>query len=112
MVELFLELVIGLIVSVLIAAAYAVLGYLRTPGQELDGVKFMATLILGAILGALFWYIGIAVTLETLVEYLVSYGFLLIIIENALKAGIRRSKKLSAFFEFLGEVLRGAPSPG
>jgi len=52
----------GLAVGVLAGAAYAVAGYFKAKkrnGEKFDTEKFLKTLVLGAVLGAVNYYFGL-----------------------------------------------------
>ena len=82
-----------IIIAVLSAALYAVLGYEKSVGEKIDLTKAGATMILGGIIGALMVASGIEVTQISVMGQVVMYAGTICVIENAIKAVFRRLKK-------------------
>ena len=77
---------------VISAAIFAVSGYLKSVGEKPDPVKFLSTLIIGAIIGLIFSFTGAPVTEEAISVILVTYIGAVVVVENAIKAIVRRWK--------------------
>ena len=75
---------------VISAAVFAVSGYLKSVGEKPDPVKFLSTLIIGAIIGLIFSFMGAPVTEEAIMTMLVTYIGAVVVVENMIKAVIRR----------------------
>ena len=77
---------------VISAAIFAVSGYLKSVGEKPDPVKFLSTLIIGAFIGLIFSFTGAPVTEEAISVILVTYIGAVVVVENAIKAIVRRWK--------------------
>ena len=75
--------------AVVSAALYALIGYAKSVGEEVDLAKAGATMILGGVIGALMVASGIDVTQIGVMEQMTIYIGLVAIIENVLKALVR-----------------------
>jgi len=81
------------LIAVFSAALYALLGYLKSVEEEPDITKAGATMILGALIGVLLATSGIDVTQINVMEQMTIYIGLVAVIENVLKALVRRFKQ-------------------
>ena len=82
-----------ILIAVLSAALYALLGYEKSVGEKIDLTKAGATMILGGIIGALMVASGIEVTQISVMGQVVMYTGTICVIENFFKAIARRLKK-------------------
>ena len=82
-----------ILIAVVSAALYALVGYAKSVGEEPDLAKAGATMILGAVIGVLMAASGIDVTQINVTEQMVIYVGLVAVIENAIKAIVRRYKE-------------------
>jgi|GEM_PF-1221149 len=81
------EYLIQIVIALLAAIVYAVLGYLKSATEEeLDWYKLARTIILGLLIGLGLVIAGIPVTQETVLAEFVALAGLYVLIENALKA--------------------------
>ena len=82
---------ITILIAVLAAAIFASAGYLKSSGTEdFDATKFSATVLVGAIIGAIMYFGGVPVTEAGVLEQLAAYAGIVAVVENILKAIIRR----------------------
>ena len=78
-------------VAILAAIIFAASGYLKSVGTEdFDAPKFAATDLVGAIVGAIMYASGSPVTEANVLEQLAAYAGIVVIVENILKAILRR----------------------
>ena len=82
---------ITILIAVLAAAIFASAGYLKSSGTEnFDATKFSATVLVGAIVGAVMYFGGVPVTEAGVAEQLAAYAGIVAVVENVLKAFLRR----------------------
>lgn len=79
-----------IIISSLMGVIYSVTGYLKNYGQELDYVKLISNAIGGLVIGIAFAMSGTDVTEQSVLVMLGAYAGWLAIVENIIKAAIRR----------------------
>lgn len=82
-----------ILIAVVSAALYALIGYAKSVNEEPDLTKAGATMILGGVIGVLMVASGIDVTQIGVMEQTTIYIGLVAVIENVLKALVRRSKQ-------------------
>lgn len=81
-----------ILIAVASATLYALIGYAKSVGEEPDLTKAGATMILGGVIGVLMVASGIDVTQIGVMEQVTVYVGLVAVIENVLKALVRRCK--------------------
>jgi len=82
-----MEILKGLILGIIQGVVIAALGYAKSAGEEFDEAKFFQTIIIGAIVGGLAAYFGMAY--DKMEDYLITSGGITII-EYLKKAVWRR----------------------
>jgi hypothetical protein len=80
-------------IALLMAVIYTVLGVAKSVGEDFQPTKAGATIILGLIIGVFMYASGLPITNASVAEQLAVYGGLLYVIENIIKAIVRRWKK-------------------
>jgi len=82
---------ITIVVAILAAIIFAASGYLKSSGTEnFETPKFVATIAVGAIVGAFMYASGLPVTEANVATQLVAYAGIVAVVENVLKAFLRR----------------------
>ena len=82
---------ITIVVAILAAIIFAASGYLKSVGTEdFDTPKFAATVLVGAVVGAIMYASGLPVTEAGVLEQLAAYAGIVVVVENILKAILRR----------------------
>lgn len=76
--------------AIIAAIIYASIGYIKSVDQDFDMVKFLTTILFGAIIGAICVFGNIPITQENIATQMAAYGGLTIIIENIVKSIVRR----------------------
>ena len=80
------------IMAVAAAAVYGVEAYLKNVGEDVDYYKLSATIMLGLIVGAGLSIVNMPITRESVAAMFLTYTGLLVLIENGIKAIVRRIK--------------------
>jgi len=82
---------VTILIAIVAAAIFASAGYLKSSGTEdFDATKFSATVLVGAIVGAIMYLTGSPVTEASVIEQLAAYAGIVAVVENVLKAFLRR----------------------
>jgi len=82
---------ITILIAVIAAVIFASAGYLKSSSTEdFDATKFSATVLVGAIVGAIMYLTGSPVTEASVIEQLAAYAGIVAVVENVLKAFLRR----------------------
>ncbi|RKY68967.1 MAG: hypothetical protein DRQ24_11225 [Candidatus Latescibacterota bacterium] len=82
---------VTILIAIVAAAIFASAGYLKSSGTEnFDATKFSATVLVGAIVGVVMYFGGVPVTEANVIEQLAAYAGIVAVVENILKAIIRR----------------------
>jgi len=82
---------VTILIAVLAAAIFAASGYLKSVGTEnFEAAKFAATVLVGIVVGAVMYVSGSPVTESSVAEQLAAYAGVVAVVENALKAFLRR----------------------
>jgi len=82
---------VTILIAIVAAAIFASAGYLKSSGTEnFDATKFSATVLVGAIVGAVMYFGGVPVTEAGVAEQLAAYAGIVAVVENVLKAFLRR----------------------
>ena len=81
----------SIVLAVVTAAIYALSGWLKSaPQEELSVVRLATTMGLGLIIGVGLVVAGIPVNEAAVLEQMAIYAGLIVLIENVIKAYIRR----------------------
>jgi len=81
---------IEILTALLMSVIYTIIGYAKSVDEEFNPTKAVSTIILGLIIGTILTITGSPVTQASVAAQLVTYGGLLYVIENILKAIWRR----------------------
>ncbi len=82
---------VTILIAILAAVIFAASGYLKSAGTEnFEIPKFVATLVVGAIVGAVIYASGSPVTESSVVEQLAVYAGVIAVVENVIKAILKR----------------------
>lgn len=86
---------ITLVWAVLGAAVFALVFYAKTwattnPPEPFNWPKFTATLIIGGVIGFVFWLSGFSVTQDEVIDQLTDYAAATAVVEAILKAVVAR----------------------
>ncbi|MCW3128560.1 MAG: hypothetical protein N2V75_00415 [Methanophagales archaeon] len=82
---------VTILIAVLAAVIFAASGYLKSVGTEnFDLEKFIATILVGAVVGAVMYASGSPVTESNVAAQLAMYAGVIAVVENVLKAFLRR----------------------
>jgi len=82
---------ITIVVAILAAIIFAASGYLKSSGTEnFETPKFVATIAVGAIVGAFMYVSGSPVTEANVATQIGIYAGVVAVVENVLKAILRR----------------------
>ena len=80
----------AIIYAVVAAIVFALSGYLKSAkDEEFDATKFIATVLVGALVGVVLYVKGAAITEEAVATQFAAYAGIVVILENALKAVVR-----------------------
>jgi len=79
-----------IVVAIVAAIIYALTGYFKSAKEEVDLVKAITTVIIGALVGAVLHGANIPITEETVAAQLLAYAGLIVFVENIVKAIYRR----------------------
>ena len=79
-----------MILALVSAAIYALVGYLKSVEEKPDMLKAVSTMIVGAVVGLVMAASGIDVTSINVMEQMAMYAGFVCIIENGIKAIYRR----------------------
>jgi len=71
---------------------YAITGYLKSAGEDFNAVKFGATAIVGVFVGLSMHISGLPITEASVMVQMVTYVGVVVIIENVLKAIVRKPR--------------------
>ena len=82
---------ITIVVAILAAIIFAASGYLKSVGTEnFEPTKFTATVLVGIVVGAVMYASGSPVTEANVATQLAMYAGVIAVVENVLKAILRR----------------------
>ena len=80
----------AIVFAIVAAIVFAASGYLKSAKEEEFNVtKFVATILVGALVGVILFVKGAAITEEAVATQSAAYAGILAIVENALKALFR-----------------------
>ena len=80
----------AIVFAIVAAIVFAASGYLKSAKEEEFNVtKFVATILVGALVGVILFVKGAAITEEAVATQIAAYAGILVIVENALKALFR-----------------------
>ena len=80
----------GIVIGVISGALYGATGYLKTQGEKFDVLKFGASAIIGAVIGASMLLAGNPITEQAVETQMAAYAGLTALVYNVLKAIARR----------------------
>jgi len=81
---------ITIAVAILAAIIFAASGYFKSVGTEnFEIPKFVATIAVGAVVGAVMYVGGGSITELTVTEQLAAYAGIVVLVENIIKAILR-----------------------
>jgi len=80
----------AIIYAVVAAIVFALSGYLKSAkDEEFDATKFIATVLVGALVGVVLYVKGAAITEEAVATQFAAYAGIVVIVENVIKAVMR-----------------------
>lgn len=81
---------VTILIAVLAAVIFAASGYLKSVGTEnFEATKFVATIVVGAIVGAVMYAGGGSITELSVTEQVAAYAGIVVVVENVIKAILR-----------------------
>jgi len=82
---------VTILIAIVAAAIFAASGYLKSAGTEnFEATKFAATVLVGIVVGAVMYASGSPVTESSVAAQLGMYAGVIAVVENVLKAILRR----------------------
>jgi len=82
---------VTILIAIIAAAIFAASGYLKSVGTEnFEPTKFAATVLVGIVVGAVMYVSGSPVTEANVATQIGTYAGVIAVVENVLKAILRR----------------------